>query len=150
MHRRRVALSRLAPSALALSLLLVAGCPTGTGSAAGGDLADLATLQGEWIRFDSNNPDAIGMTLQVTDDEATVLDPADTSVSAGDIKWRAITPIGPTTFEHEELGSSGDYFPATIGVLDNGNLEVLVEAAGAGNEQSWEPTTGDGAGDGGS
>jgi hypothetical protein len=124
---------------LLAAVVALAGCP----ALSGGALADIADLQGEWIRFDSNNPDSIGMIIEVVDDEATVFDPADTSVSAGDIKWRGITPVGPTTFEHEELGSSGNYFPATIELLDDGTLEVLVEAAGAGNEQSWERNTAD-------
>lgn len=99
--------------------------------------ASLDDLQGAWVRTDGNNEDAVGMIVEVDDDAGTVTDPASTSLSVDDVKWRDITVDG-AGFTHDELGSDGSYYEATMTLLESGELEIQVAAAGAGNFQVWE------------
>jgi len=134
--------SRIEPrgaSFLALTLLFafVSSCtlvedpeePSGSG--------DLSALQGDWYLVDGNNPNALGMHVDIDVDEGTVIDPASTSLNAGDTKWRNIRQTGDDEFEHEELGSDRNYYPATMEIVGDTALEIRVQAAGAGNVQSW-------------
>ncbi len=98
---------------------------------------DLSALQGDWYLVGGNNPDARGMHVAIDDDEGTVVNPALTSLNVGDIKWRNIRQTGDDRFEHEELGSDRNYYPATMEIVGDTALEVRVQAAGAGNIQSW-------------
>jgi len=59
------------------------------------------------------------------------------SLSVGDVKWDAITPTGIGTYDHQELGSDGNYYDASMTLVDENTLSVTVEAAGAGNSQTW-------------
>lgn len=94
-------------------------------------------LAGEWIRTGGNNTNGNGMEISVAGDQGTVSDPAGTSLQAGEIKWRNITVSDEETFDHEELGSDGNYYEATIKVISENEIEISVAAAGAGNFQEW-------------
>ncbi len=97
----------------------------------------VAFMAGDWLRTGGNNTTNNGMEINVTDDTGTVTDPAGSSLSTGDIKWRNIKVLDESTFEHEELGSDGDYYEATIKVISDDEIEISVAAAGAGNYQVW-------------
>ena len=101
------------------------------------NLPQLSFLEGDWIRIDGNNPPADGMKVQVTDDFAVISDPSNTSLSAGDVKWKSIIPSGNDLFEHQELGSDKNYYAATIKIISDEEIEINVAAAGAGNFQRW-------------
>ncbi len=123
---------------LFINLLLLASCEeTDELLNNNTDLPDLNTLNGEWLRVDGNNESANGMRVSVSNGTATILDPSATTLSEGDIKWKDITPSEENKFDHQELGSDGNYYDATITLINNDEIEINVAAAGAGNEQRW-------------
>ena len=95
-------------------------------------------LDGQWVRVDGNNPNANSMKVEISGNSATVLDPASTSLSVGDLKWKEITSVADNKYEHLELGSDGNYYDASITVVNNNTIEILVLASGPGNEQEWD------------
>ena len=101
------------------------------------DLPQLSFLEGNWIRIDGNNANADGMKVEVRDDYSVITDPSNTSLSLGDVKWKSITPSAKDLYEHQELGSDGNYYSATITIVDDDEIEINVAAGGAGNFQRW-------------
>jgi hypothetical protein len=100
-------------------------------------LPNITLLNGEWLMIDGNNDNAIGMKISVSNGSSTVLDPAATSFNAGVTNWKSINPIDKDLFEHQELGSDGNYYSATIKLINDDEIEINVEASGSGNFQRW-------------
>ncbi len=124
---------------LALFLLLMAsGCELlEDSSMPTGDLPQLSFLEGEWLRVDGNNTSGNGMRVNVANDYAVILDPAQTSLKGGDTKWKTIVPSAANLFEHQELGSDYNYYAASIKIINDDEIEINVVASGAGNFQRW-------------
>jgi len=101
------------------------------------DLPEVSLLNGEWLRIDGNNEPANGMRVSVSNGSATILDPSSTSFSSGDVKWKDVTPSGENLYEHQELGSDGNYYEATIELINEDEIEINVANSGAGNLQRW-------------
>lgn len=106
-------------------------------------LPNITLLNGEWLMIDGNNDNAIGMKISVSNGSSTVLDPAATSFNAGVTNWKSINPIDKDLFEHQELGSDGNYYSATIKLINDDEIEINVEASGSGNFQKWIRVSGD-------
>lgn len=104
---------------------------------AGCDEPELGQIDGDWIRISSSNPSSDLMKVEVTGDAGTITDPADSGFRIGDVKWLDITPSGPHTFSYLELGSDGGRYDATITLVNDDELEIVVGHSGAGNTQSW-------------
>lgn len=100
--------------------------------------ANVEDLAGTWVRVLSNAAINDGMQVTVTGNQGVVTDPATGQFSQGSIKWKDITgsTVTDDEFEHEELGSDGNYYPATM-FVDGDTLRVTVLNAGSGNIQRW-------------
>ena len=124
---------------LGLSFFMLISCEKETCNFDNEDstLASLDFLVGKWTRTESNNPVADGMIINVSGNSATVLHPSGASLSVGDIKWKSITPETESSFTHEELGSDGLYYPATIDIVNDTTISIVVGSSGAGNTQNW-------------
>lgn len=120
---------------LAVLILVFSGCEPECDDPAAA--ASLATLQGNWIRIESNNPIADFVKVTVVDDEATITDKATSNFAVGDIKWRLIKPSTHDEFTYEELGSDGNYYAATLTLVTNDEVTIMVSNSGAGNSQKW-------------
>ena len=119
-------------------LLMASGCELlEDSSMPKGDLPQLSFLEGEWLRVDGNNTSGNGMRVNVTNDYAVILDPAQTSLKSGDTKWKTIVPSAANLFEHQELGSDYNYYAASIKIINDDEIEINVVASGAGNFQRW-------------
>lgn len=94
-------------------------------------------LAGDWIRTGGNNSNGQGMEISVSGDQGVITDPAGASFRKGDIKWSNITVSDEESFDHEELGSDGNYYEATIKIISENEIEISVASAGAGNFQEW-------------
>ncbi|MEM6925827.1 MAG: hypothetical protein AAF602_02765 [Myxococcota bacterium] len=103
----------------------------------GTELADLAVLEGTWIRVESNNPVNDFMKVEVGGDAGTIVDAAGSGFGENDVKWQAITPSGPSVFTYLELGSDRGRYDATLTVVSEDELEIVVGNSGAGNAQKW-------------
>jgi hypothetical protein len=101
------------------------------------DLPEVSLLNGEWLLIDGNNESAIGMMVSASNGSATVLDPSSTSFSSGDVVWKDVTPSDENLYEHQELGSDGNYYEATIKLINEDEIEINVANSGAGNFQRW-------------
>ncbi len=101
------------------------------------DLPDISLLAGEWLRVDGNSEVANGMKVNVSGTSSTILDPSATIFSNGDIKWKDISPSDKDLFEHQELGSDGNYYAATIKMINDNEIEINVVSSGNGNFQKW-------------
>lgn len=96
---------------------------------------DPATLQGNWRRFDSNNPPNDGMRAVVQGERATLtFMPSGGSqrFREGDVLWQDISPDGTL----QVLGSNGQYYSARM-TLDGDRINIDVEYNGPGNDQTW-------------
>jgi hypothetical protein len=98
--------------------------------------AELAKLADTWVRVLSNNPSQDGMKVRANDGIGTVTDKAASSYNVGDVKWSAIEPVASNEYNYEELGSDGNYYPASM-VRDQDTIRINVANSGAGNEQKW-------------
>lgn len=122
---------------LPMLLLVLSGCDFDDDPEPCGTIPQLSFLTGEWIRIDGNNPSANGMRVKVTDDFGEIVEPSKTTLSVGDIKWQSITPTEDDIYEHQELGSDGNYYDATITIVNDDEIEIRVASSGAGNLQRW-------------
>ncbi|MEM6800874.1 MAG: hypothetical protein AAF696_05690 [Bacteroidota bacterium] len=91
-------------------------------------------IQGTWVRVMSNNPANDGMEVDVSGNSGTVT-VGRPSFPVGSIKWQSISGDGPT-FTHEELGSDGNYYQASMEIIGDTNY-ISVSSSGAGNAQKW-------------
>ncbi|MEO0603855.1 MAG: hypothetical protein AAF211_20635, partial [Myxococcota bacterium] len=103
----------------------------------GTELADLAELEGTWVRVESNNPANDFMKVEVVGDAGTIVDASSSSFSENEVKWQAITPSGPASFSYLELGSDRGRYDATLTIVSEDELEIAVGNSGAGNTQKW-------------
>ncbi|HLT32463.1 MAG TPA: laminin B domain-containing protein [Aquaticitalea sp.] len=99
----------------------------------------LDDLQGKWYRAYSNNPSADGMEVTVTGNRGEVTDPANTSFTMNSIKWNEIIATAQNLFQHEELGSDGNYYDGFM-ELEQDTLRISVGHSGVGNAQKWVRT----------
>lgn len=97
----------------------------------------LADLQGHWIRVGGNNPVNNGLKVNVQNNTGVVVDPQQSGFSTGDVKWDAIFGLGSGDYEHQELGSDYNYYPATIKYGVDDTLRIDVNHSGIGNIQKW-------------
>lgn len=97
----------------------------------------LADLQGNWIRVGGNNPINNGLKVSVQNNTGVVVDPQQSGFIVGDVKWDAIFGLGSGDYEHQELGSDYNYYPATIKYGVDDTLRIDVNHSGAGNIQKW-------------
>lgn len=98
---------------------------------------NLNALQGNWFRVGGNNPNNNGMLVNVNDDAGTIILPQNSGFSEGDLKWKAIVPQNETNYTYQELGSSYNYFDASMSLGSDDTLRISVGASGAGNIQKW-------------
>lgn len=99
--------------------------------------AELTKLSGEWVLFDGNNPSTIGSEIEISGNQGTLTSVAGGSLQVGDVKWDDITPKGTSEYDHQELGSDRNYYDASMRLQDDSTLTITVDAAGAGNQQTW-------------
>lgn len=92
-------------------------------------------IQGTWVRVMSNNPSSDGMEVEVTGNTGTITVAGGSGFGVGGIKWQNISGEGPT-FTHQELGSDGNYYEASMEIIGDTNY-VSVNNSGAGNSQKW-------------
>lgn len=98
---------------------------------------ELTQLEGTWIRVQSNNPTSDFMRVDVTGATGVIIDAAQSGFTIGEEKWQDITPSGPDTFSYGELGSDRNLYDATMTLLGDDEIEIVVGSSGAGNAQTW-------------
>ena len=109
-----------------------------TGLAAG--LVANLSLDGEWVRRDSNNNPNDGMLINVSNGQAvlTYVPPtASSNWHEGEVLWQNIGSEGTL----EVLGSNNAYYDAEIIVEAANIVHIDIDANGRGNDQSWERIT---------
>lgn len=102
------------------------------------NIFSLEDLAGRWLRIESNNNPADGIIIDIQNGEAVVVDPASANFDANDILWINIIPHGSESFSLEVLGSDGNYYEASITMVDRNEISLSIVAAGAGNAQKWQ------------
>lgn len=122
---------------LAFSAILVISCSKDDDSEG---VNTLDALQGKWFRAYSNNPSADGMEVTVRDNQGELTDPANANMPINSIKWKDITATTQNEFEHQELGSDGNYYEGSMELGQDDTLRIYVEYSGAGNAQKWVRT----------
>lgn len=98
---------------------------------------NLEELQGNWIRVGGNNPINNGMTIEVLENQGTIINPVESGFEKNDIKWLDIRAISEMNFEYKELGSDSNYYPSLLFFQEDDTLRVDVNHSGAGNYQKW-------------
>lgn len=101
---------------------------------------NLDALQGKWYRAYSNNPNADGMEVTVTDNQGTVTKPVGSNFPLNSNKWKDILAVAQNEFEHGELGSDGMYYSGFMKLGVDDTLRINVGHSGAGNTQNWVRT----------
>lgn len=97
-----------------------------------------AALDGPWTRIESTNPSNDGMVVAVGGEVATVANPAGSSYSVGNELWRGLErQNNGVGFDLEVLGSDGNYYPATLTLVDTDRIEVDIAFSSAGSDQVW-------------
>ncbi len=99
--------------------------------------ATLDNLNGEWIRIASTNPVADGIIIDMSGTSGIIIDKAGSGFAEGDLKWKDIKAVDTENFTHEELGSDGAYYQATMLLKSDDTLRISVGSSGAGNAQKW-------------
>lgn len=97
----------------------------------------LDNLNGDWIRVASNNAVADGIIIAMSATSGEITDKAGSGFNVGDIKWKGIQATDEENFKYEELGSDGNYYPATMLLKSDDTLRISVGSSGAGNVQKW-------------
>lgn len=97
----------------------------------------LDNLNGDWIRVASNNAVADGIIIAMSATSGEITDKAGSGFNVGDIKWKGIQATDEENFKYEELGSDGNYYPATMLLKSDDTLRISVGSSGAGNTQKW-------------
>lgn len=100
--------------------------------------ATLEDIAGRWLRIESNNDPADGITINIQNGQAVITDAASANFDVNDILWINITPDGPESYNLEVLGSDGNYYEASIIMVDRNEMSLSIVAAGAGNAQKWQ------------
>ena len=103
-----------------------------------GEQASLEDIAGEWLRIESNNDPADGITINIENGQAVITDAANANFEVNDILWINIMPSGPESYSLEVLGSDGNYYEASITMVDRNEMSLSIAAAGAGNAQKWQ------------
>lgn len=100
--------------------------------------AKLEDINGRWLRIESNNNPADGITINIENGQAVITDAANANFEVNDILWINIVPSGPESYSLEVLGSDGNYYEASITMVDRNEMSLSIVAAGAGNAQKWQ------------
>ncbi len=92
------------------------------------------SLDGNWVRIDSNNDPNDRMRTRIATGTATLtfVPRTASSFSVGHVLWQNISGDGSL----QVRGSDGNYYPARLRLAD-GDLWLRVQHGGAGNEQQW-------------
>lgn len=94
------------------------------------------SLQGAWVRRDSNNPRNDGMRIDLEGAEATLtfLPPAGSRRhQVGQIQWQDVT--GPGTMRVR--GSDRRYYDAQLTMEGPDRVHIDIDSNGPGNDQTW-------------
>lgn len=97
---------------------------------------------GEWVRTASDNPRLDGMTVAVSAGRGviTALPEGSTGFVVGDEVWTSIRPAaGGWTLD--VLATDGARYPARVLVTGAETASLVIDASGAGNEQTWMLST---------
>lgn len=101
---------------------------------------NLDDIQGKWYRSYSNNPSSDGMEVTVSGNQGKVTNPAASNFPLNSIKWKDIIATDIKKYQHNELGSDGNYYEATMELGQDDTLRISVGHGGAGNMQKWVRT----------
>jgi hypothetical protein len=121
---------------IGISLVAATAATIGVVVVTGGDSAQAAPACGVWTRQASNNTGKDGMQIRFVDDEAIVVDPADSRFEFGAVLWREIVEADDSA-TLDVLGSDGNYYGATFTRPDDDTLEVTIAVSASGNQQTW-------------
>lgn len=119
-----------------LFLSLFLGCSSDDNDAAPPQY-NLDNIQGDWYRVGGNNPEYNGMLVNVANNTGTVVTPAGSTFTVGDVKWKEIVARPNNAYDHKELGSDQAYYEATMQLGVDDTLRISVGNSGVGNEQKW-------------
>ncbi len=100
------------------------------------------SVDGEWVRRDSNNGRNDGMRITVSGGQAVlsyVPSTASNNWHEGEILWQDIDSKGKV----QVLGSNNAYYDAEIVVESADIVHIDIDANGPGNDQTWERATPD-------
>jgi len=121
---------------IGISLAAVIAATIGVVVVTGSDSAQAAPACGVWTRQVSNNTGNDGMQIRFVDDEAIVVDPADSRFEFGAVLWREIVEADASA-TLDVLGSDGNYYDATFTRPDDDTIQLVIEVSGSGNQQTW-------------
>lgn len=94
------------------------------------------SLQGNWIRIDSNNDPADNMRIRIDPNGGLLMavpSAVGRSFKVGQILWRGIQSDGTLQIR----GSDGNYYPARVTFQGTDIVQVDIQNTGAGNDQTW-------------
>lgn len=94
------------------------------------------SLQGDWVRTDSNYDPNDTMRITIKGNQATLISVPTTVVrgfSVGQILWKAIQSDGTL----QVLGNDGSYYPARLTFQGVDVVQIDIHHSGAGNDQTW-------------
>ena len=93
-------------------------------------------LDGEWVRYESNNDPNDGTRIVVDGAQAVITHvpaSANRSLREGDVLWRGLSADGSVRVR----GSDGNFYPAQLEAPGPARLSLRVQHGGAGNAQTW-------------
>lgn len=123
-------------------LILFISCTSDDSNNSPNQISDLSSIQGDWYRVGGNNPDNNGMKVHVDNDQGIIEEPALSNFQVDDVKWADIIQSvnDDNTFTYQELGSTYNYFDATMELGVDNTLRISVANSGVGNIQKWVRT----------
>ncbi|MGB3617385.1 MAG: hypothetical protein WBA12_04650 [Catalinimonas sp.] len=121
-----------AAALLSAFLLLTVSCKTKD------EKASLSDIAGDWVMTSGDNVDEIGMRLTVNGNTGTITNEANSPLlSTGDVRWLNVSPETDKTFTYEELAFDGNYYDATLTIVNDSTLRVSVDDLTSGGNQTW-------------
>ena len=94
-------------------------------------------MKGTWVRKTSNLSHYDGLEIDVKGNQGVLVKKAKSGFENGDIKWDEIKKVGASKFEHNELATNGQYYPASLSFISKDVIEIRIIADGSGTKQTW-------------